>query len=807
VPEDPLARLDPPVASWFRATFPAPTPAQAQAIPALLDGENVLVASPTGSGKTLAGFLALLSELSRLGPALEARPYVLYVSPLKALVNDVARNLQAPLEGIRAHALALGREPPPIRVAIRTGDTPTQERARMLRKPPHILVTTPESLGLLLVSPRWRSLLAGIRWVLVDEVHDLMPRKRGAHLSLLLEHLEEATRAPPVRIGLSATVAPLADAAAFLTGGRPCRVIDVPARVTPRLTVELVPADPVRASAKQAEDATLARIHEIVEAHATTIVFTNTRHEAERIALELHEALAEDDRVATHHGSMSREARLGVEERLKRGDLKCVVASSSLELGLDIRSVDHVVLVGSPRSSARALQRLGRSKHAVGERPEGTLLVDDPADLAEALALQSLVEGRAIEPIVMPRMPLDVLAQTAVASALRGPRKVEDELALARRSWCYRDLDRATLERALDAQPYVQRRGGIFVKRGLARLVYPTQAGTIPDDSLVRVLHGERFVGQIEGTFAASMQEGDRFRLAGRTWMHAGLMGAALRVEPARGRMPTVPQWVGEGLGFTSLVADATRSILLHGQRNANHGNAETWKRFDAWRAFLPHLGGEGAPAESFVEAEGRRALVFLAVAGRRAHEPLARVIALRLSRALGAPVATRTNDLGFALLAPRRWKPTPRAIRALLAEPLEADARAALADTPLHARRLGHVAVRSFLLRRDPRASRLKRQRQAEGLLARLEREQPDHPMLEEAWREVLHEALDLEGAEALRARLLEGVRLVEGGPSPLAARVLARLDDPEGRAQIREAEDAARDPLVPVTFKRGRP
>jgi ATP-dependent Lhr-like helicase len=674
-----------------------------------------------------------------------------------------------------------------VRVAIRTGDTEPRERARMLRAPPHVLVTTPESLALLLVSPRWRDLLAGVRWVLVDEVHDLAPRKRGAQLALSLERLEAMTPAPPVRIGLSATVTPLEEAAAFLTGGRPCRIVHVPAAQAPLLHVALAHPDPVRARDGEARDALLAKLRAIVAAHATTIVFTNTRARAEEIAM----ALGQEDeprQVETHHGSMSREERQRVEARLARGELRCVVASSSLELGLDIKSVDHVVLLGSPRSCARAVQRLGRSRHAVGERPEGTLLVEDPADLAEAFALQRLVAQRALEPLRLPPAPLDVLAQDAVGAALAGPRDVEAERALVRRAWPYRALDAASHDRALASEPYVRREGATFARRGNARMTYHVQAGTIPDDARVRVLEGERFVGEIEADFAAFLDEGDVFRLGGRNWTYLARVGRALHVAPARGKEATVPEWSGEGLGMTPLVADATRQMLFGSPGYVSTDTAEAWDAFLRWRASLPAF-LDGVPAETFLHHDGRRALVVHGVAGRRAHEPLARALAHRLG---GTP---RAGDLGFAILGPRSWHPTARSLARHLALPIEEDLRRALAGSPLLARRFRHVAVRSFLVEKHGPMRRVARQRREEQLLDLVERERPDHPMLEEAWKEVLHDALDLAGAEALRARILdEGLALREDGPSPLAARALSRLDDDEGRAWIREAEENAR-------------
>lgn len=833
-----LTRLSPPVAAWFRATYSALSPPQRLALPGILAGENILLSSPTGTGKTLAGFLGILSELHRLHAegGLDARPYAVYVSPLKALVHDVGRNLQAPLAGIEATARAMGVEPPEIRVAIRTGDTTQAERERMLRAPPHILVTTPESLALVLASARWRPLLAGVRWVLVDEVHAIAETKRGMSLALALERLDaHATRrgaAPPARVGLSATVAPLDAVARWLSHERPCRILEVGARTPPDIRVALAHPDPLRAKGDEVEAATLRALEEIVQAHKTTIVFTNTRRAAERVARALEarlgDAVAEDEEdasrdpahaapetgptVAPHHGSMSREGRLVVEERLKRGLLRCVVASSSLELGIDIPSVDHVVLLGSPKHVARTLQRVGRADHRLGGVSRATLLVDDPGDLAEAFALVRLARARRIEEVRVPRHGLDVLAQHVLACAVEGLDPESDAWRLAQRTWSYHDspeedFDAVVGHLAGGFRPLLREGAHGLVATGRARQAYLMQAGTIPESGSLRVVDGERYVGEVEEAFAEALAPGDVFQLAGAAWRFLRALPRTLVVEPARGLSPTLPLWRGEGLAMSPLLAAETAQTspaFLSQSRNENDvplsrlvevGQEQT--RFAAWPAPTE------IALESIVDGDGRRAHVVHLWAGRRANEALARAAAHRLAQKRDVDVGLLVSDAGFALLTARGVQVTPKEWQSLLAPPLRPTLEALLPGSEALRRRFRHVAIRGFLLLRDEvRGSHGARQLAATAILGRLLRDDPDHPLLREARREVMDDAWDAEAAERIAAELAAGTRVLRPFPkrpcaSPLAARILSRHErgTPERWEALRDAHEQVRD------------
>src|SRR5688500_7384677 len=450
----PLETFHPAVAGWFRRHFPAPTEAQAAAWPAIAAGDSTLVAAPTGSGKTLTAFLAALDALVRegLSPAgLPDRTAVVYVSPLKALSNDVALNLEAPLAGIRAELAARGLPDVAIRTAVRTGDTPAAERRRALKTPPHVLVTTPESLYVLLGSPSGVQMLSGVHTVIVDEIHAVAGNKRGSHLAMTLERLDAICARPPVRVGLSATQKPVERVAAFLAGvaadgsPRPCRIVDIGYEKTRDLALELPPTPLSAVMSNEQWEQVYDRIAALVGEHRTTLVFVNTRRMAERAARHLGERLGRDH-VAAHHGSLSRDARLLAEQRLKAGDLKVLVATASLELGLDIGDVDLVVQLGTPRSIATFLQRAGRARHHVGGVPKARLVPLSRDELVECVALLDAVARGELDALRIPDQPLDVLAQHLVAAAASADWDEDALYALVRRAWPYRALARADFD-------------------------------------------------------------------------------------------------------------------------------------------------------------------------------------------------------------------------------------------------------------------------------------------------------------------------------------------------------------------------
>ncbi len=425
-----LDYFHPAVANWFRRTYTAPTEPQIQAWPAISSGNNALIAAPTGSGKTLAAFLATIDALIRLGVRGELRDeiHVVYVSPLKALSNDIQKNLDEPLAGIRKELFESGLPDVDIRTVVRTGDTPQAERERMRRKPPHILVTTPESLYILLTSASGRKMLSSTRTVIVDEIHAMAPNKRGAHLSLSLERLQHLTGGQLTRVGLSATQKPIEEVARFLVGGgqsgglfdsNACTIVDT-GHVRKRDLALEVPESPLEAvMSTEVWTQVYDRLAELIREHRSTLVFVNTRRLAERAARALSERLGEDQ-VTSHHGSMAREQRLNAEQRLKRGELKALVATASLELGIDIGHVDLVCQLSTPRRISALLQRVGRSGHAVGGLPKGRLFPVSRDDLVECTALLDSVRREELDRVVIPKKPLDVLAQQIAAEVASG---------------------------------------------------------------------------------------------------------------------------------------------------------------------------------------------------------------------------------------------------------------------------------------------------------------------------------------------------------------------------------------------------
>ncbi|MBN8281008.1 MAG: DEAD/DEAH box helicase, partial [Gammaproteobacteria bacterium] len=566
----PPTEFHPAVAGWFGARFGAPTPVQARAWPAIQAGRHTLLAAPTGSGKTLAAFLAAIDALVKEGTAAGGLPdetRVLYISPLKALSNDIRKNLDEPLAGIRERLSVFDHAE--IRTAVRTGDTPQVERARMRRTPPHILVTTPESLFILLTSASGREMLATVRTVIVDELHALADTKRGAHLALSLERLAALCAVEPVRIGISATQKPMARMAEFLVGARPvaaadCEIIDAGFTRQRDLALELPGSAlaPVMGNEVWAE--IYDRLAALVAEHRTTLVFVNTRRLAERAARHLAERLGEDA-VTAHHGSLARDHRLDAEERLKAGKLQVLVATASLELGIDIGDVDLVCQIGSPRSIATLLQRVGRSGHGVDRVPKGRLFPVSLDDLVECTALLDAVHRQELDAIEVTGPALDVLAQQVVAEVAMREWPADELLGLVRRASPYRDLPAATFDAVVHtlADGYNTSRGRRAahlhydaVNRRLrarpgARLTAITNGGTIPDqfDYDVVLLPEGLPIGTLNEDFAFESVPGDIFQLGNTSYRIRKVETGRVFVEDAHGQPPNIPFWFGEAPG------------------------------------------------------------------------------------------------------------------------------------------------------------------------------------------------------------------------------------------------------------------
>src|SRR5881296_3937405 len=625
------------VARWFEQTFGSPTEPQVRGWPAIQSGRQVLISAPTGSGKTLAAFLASLDALFRQGAEhdLPDETHVVYVSPLKALSNDIRKNLQEPLAGIRALLRETNGIEIDVRAEVRTGDTTAAQRQALIKKPPHILVTTPESLYLLLTSDSGRQMLSTARTLILDEIHAVVDDRRGAHLALSVERLAALTKNPLQRIGLSATQKPIEEVARFLVGahavdntGNPDFVIiDIGHRREMDLTIE-IPKSPLEAvMSNEVWEEIYHRLAELIQAHRTTLVFVNTRRMAERVTHHLSELLGADA-VTSHHGSLSAKLRLDAEDRLKRGELKALVATASLELGIDIGSVELVCQLGSTRSIATLLQRVGRAEHKRGGLPQGRLFPLSRDELVECVAALRSVRNGELDCLRMPEKPLDLLAQQVVAAASSEDWDENELFELARSAWPYRNLTRTEFDGVVKmlAEGFSTKRGRraalihhdgmnhrIRGRRG-ARLTALTSGGAIPDNADYRVIlePSETFVGTVNEDFAVESLAGDIFQLGNASWRILRINSGVVRVEDAKGQPPGIPFWLGEAPARTDELSKAVSdlrceiekqlagNIELCSVRPAELHSAETGdspESFRGWahrpQAYVPEKSGD----------------------------------------------------------------------------------------------------------------------------------------------------------------------------------------------------------------------
>src|ERR1700676_2283523 len=630
---NPLDTLHPAVAAWFSRTFDAPTAAQERAWPALQSGQHVLVGAPTGSGKTFAAFLAAIDQLVKEGlqGPLPDETRIVYVSPLKALSNDIQRNLDAPLKGIRDELAALNLPDVAIRAVVRTGDTSQAERAGMRRKPPHIVVTTPESLYILLGSSSGRGILATCRTVIVDEIHAIAGNKRGAHLALSLERLQALTGRALTRVGLSATQKPIEEVAKFLVGasgaeaGR-CTIIDSGHARSRDLKLELPPAPLEAVMSGEVWTQIYDRLAELVREHRTTLVFVNTRRLTERVARHLSERLGEEN-VAAHHGSLSKERRLAAEQRLKRGELKVLVATASLELGIDIGDVDLVCQIGSTRSINALLQRVGRAGHSVGGISKGRIFPLSRDELVECAALLDAVRRGELDRLEVPTAPLDVLAQQITAEVSAREWAEQELFDLMRGAHSYRELRREEFDECVRmlADGFSTRRGRrgallhhdsvnrMLRPRKGARLTALTSGGAIPDNADYRVMLEPEghLVGTVNEDFAVESLQGDVFQLGNTSFRILRVERGTVRVEDARGQPPSIPFWLGEAPGRTEELSAAVSRLRQEIERRLDGGRAAEIARGEAKQWLIESVGLDEAAALQIVQylSAGRAAL------------------------------------------------------------------------------------------------------------------------------------------------------------------------------------------------------
>ena len=824
-----LSGFHPAVRRWFESRFGEATPPQRDGWPAIREGRHTLIAAPTGSGKTLAAFLSAIDSLFRLGPEMPDETRVLYVSPLRALSNDVQKNLQGPLEEIRAEDDSL----PAIRVLVRTGDTSAADRSAMSKRPPHILVTTPESLYLLLTSDGGRRMVRTVRTVIVDEIHALVRDKRGSHLSLSLERLEHLAGRPVQRIGLSATQKPLEEVGRFLAGAaRECVLVDSGTFRQLDVAIE-VPPSPLSTVCSHEQWAEIyARMAELIGEHRTTLVFVNTRKMAERISGELTRLLG-PDAVTSHHGSLSRARRLDAEERLKTGKLRALVATASLELGIDIGDVDLAIQVGATRSIATFLQRVGRAGHALKKIPKGRLFPLTLDELVEGAALLRCIRGGVLDRTPMPPAPLDILAQQIVAACVSGPWEEDALFAVLRRAWPYRDLGREEFDRVValhtEGRRALLHRDGVnrrLLATKRARLTALLSGGAIPDsaDYQVRLEPDGTLIGTVNEDWAVESNGGDIFQLGNASWRVLRIEPGIVRVADARGQPPSLPFWLGEAPGRTRELAaeigalredcaareDASATFLME-EIGAGMGEAGAVQIAEYVEAGRRALGAVPTPRrvilERFFDESGGMQLVVHAPFGSKINRAWGLALRKRFCVGFGFELQAAANEESIVLsLGPQHSFELadvfdflhPTTARGVLVQ--------AILASPLFETRWRWNAQRALLLERSRGGRKvpapLLRMRANDLLAAAFpqvlacnETRPPgdiavpmDHPIVAQTIEDCLTEAMDLEGfldvLRGLRSGAIERIAVDVAEPSAFARGILsaqpyAFLDD----------------------------
>jgi ATP-dependent helicase Lhr and Lhr-like helicase len=835
-------QFHPVISRWFEHKFGSPTEPQKRGWPVIQSGAHALVAAPTGSGKTLAAFLAALDSLFREGlkDALGDETRVLYVSPLKALSNDIHKNLEEPLAELRAELMAAEGRDIAVRAAVRTGDTPAAKRQSIARHPPHILVTTPESLYLLLTSVSGRKVLSTVRTLIVDEIHALIGNRRGSHLALSIERLAALVPGPLQRIGLSATQKPIEEVARFLVGmqnlgkdGAPrCRVLNSGHLRAMDVAIEL-PGSPLEAvMSNEVWNEVYERLVSLIQAHRTTLVFVNTRRLAERITHQLSARLGQD-KVTSHHGSLSTKLRLEAENRLKRGELKALVATSSLELGIDIGSVELVCQVGTTRSIAAFLQRIGRAEHKRGGLPKGRCFPLTRDELVECMATLRSAQRGELDAIRIPPKPLDILAQQIVAAVASEDWKEDKLFSLMTSAYPYRDLAREEFQEVLRmlAEGFSTKRGrrGALIhhdavnhrvrgRRG-ARLVALTSGGAISDNGDYRVVvePSDTFVGTVNEDFAVESMAGDIFQLGNTSWKILQIVSGTVRVADAQGQPPGMPFWLGEGPARTDELSAAVSKLRDEVQEVLEQPGSST-DRLMAWFAAETGILDSGArqlaeyfsagykalgiiPSqkrivmERFFDESGGMQLVIHSPFGARINRAWGLALRKRFCRSFNFELqAVATDDAIVLSLGTQHSFPLEDVFHYLSSKSVRQVLVQALLDAPMFPIRWRWNATRALALPRQRNGRKVPaplQRMESENLLAAVfpdqlaclenivgDREVPDHPLVRQTIADCLNEAMDIEGLEALLRRIEKGqVACVTRDlpePSPLAHEIL---------------------------------
>ncbi len=810
-----FSMLRPYIASWFKDKYGEFTPPQKASIPLIKTGNNVLVSSPTGSGKTLSAFLGILDSLFEIWERgeLEDKVYAIYISPLRALNNDMRLNLISPLKELRDRNPNL----PELRIGVRTSDTSSYEKQKMIKTPPHILITTPESFAISMVSPKFSQKLQDVKWLIVDEIHEIANSKRGSYLSAMIEIFQNLiAKGEVTRIGLSATVSPLDQIAQFLVGkNRDCNIID--ARFVKPVDLKVISPvrDLVHESEAKIEEGIYNSIIEEIKKHRTTLIFTNTRHAAENVSYKLRKiakikGLFPEDSIEAHHSSLSKEVRLEVEEKLKRGDLKVVISSTSLELGIDIGYIDVVVLLSSPKSVSRLLQRIGRAGHHIRSISKGRMIVVDRDDLVECSVLAELAREKKIDAVHIPRNPLDVLSQVIIASAIISRGINKDKLYdIITSSFSYSSLGRDDYELVvnyllgeygLEQRNVYSKIGmdkdGKITPKGSMRMIFYMNSGTIPDEAVVPVTtEGGRYVGNLEEEFVEMLTPGDVFVLGGRTYQFQSSKGLSVIVKPAEGQRPTVPSWFSEmlPLAYESAleIGKFRRTVKEMIKKGMSRDEIVKWiaeslkiTKYSALSIYyyiieMYYFTNGIIPSDNnilieiFDDEDGRRNFIFHAIFGRRALDALSRAVAQVVTRDLGEDVKLSVLDSGFIITLPKKTDyDIIRVFDKLETSKFYEELSDVILRTEMMRRRFRHCAERSFMLLRRYKGHKTnleRRQINSEVLLG-VVKELGGFPVLKETIREILEDHMDIARAIEVLDRIKnEEIKVSLIGPSTI--------------------------------------
>jgi ATP-dependent Lhr-like helicase len=807
--------LHPFIEKWFFSRFKSFSLPQLFGVMEIHSRNNILVSAPTGATKTLTAFLSILNELvdSADKGILEDKVYCVYISPLKALNNDISTNLEEPLAEIENIA---GKELG-IRTAVRTGDTPTSERSKMLKKPPHILITTPESLAILLSTIKFKELLREAQWLIVDEIHALAENKRGVHLSLSMERLQQLSPGM-TRVGLSATISPLEEVAKYLVGyengkERPCKVVDVQFLKDMNLKVLSPVSDLIDNTHEVMHHSMYALMDKLIQDHKTTLIFTNTRSATERVVHHLKDKFPKNyaENVGAHHGSLSKDLRFNIEERLRKGKLKVVVSSTSLELGIDIGFIDLVILLGSPKSVARALQRVGRSGHQLHATTKGRLIVLDRDDLVEcAVLLKSAIEKK-IDKIHIPRNALDVLAQHVYGIAIADKILYDDMLKMIKQSYCFHDLSKKDFQSVIDylsgkfisledrnvyAKIWHDEETGMIGRRGkLARLIYMTNIGTIPDEAAVQVKVGAQLVGTIDEGFLERLRPGDVFVLGGQIYQFKFSRGMVAQVRASPDKPPTVPSWFSEMLPLSfDLANDIGKFRRLMNEKFCYNKNKKEIMKFindylyvdkkaaeSIYNYFFEQFNYAKIPSNTLLliehyKDERTNYAVFHTIFGRRVNDCLSRAVAYAIARNQHKDVEIGVTDNGFYVACDKRFD-AKKSFMMLKSKEFDKVLNLAIDRSEVLKRRFRHCATRALMILKKYKGKekRVGRQQVSSMLLmSAVKRISNDFPILKEARREVLEDLMDIENAikvlQGLEAKKIKIEEVHTDIPSPFA-------------------------------------